>query len=183
MAVTSVAEDVATPGYGAIHKALHWIVFGLIAAQYAVGSIMPHIGGKTLDEGWVAWHFEIGSAILFFVLLRLAWKVMRPVPLADMPGWQTRLASFTHIGLYTLILVMTLLGWAANGYRGWTVWLFGIIPLPALAAKGDQWAHTAGDIHDYLVYVLLAFIVLHIAGALYHYFVLRDRILQRMLPH
>jgi len=170
------------PGYGLWHKALHWIVFGLIAAQYAVGSIMPHIGGKTQDEGWVAWHFEIGSAILFFILLRLALRFARPVPLADMPGWQTRLANFTHIGLYTLILVMTLLGWAANGYRGWTVWLFGVIPLPALAAKGTEWAHTAGDIHDYLVYVLLAFIVLHIAGALYHYFILRDRILQRMLP-
>ena len=183
MAVTSVAENAAAPAYGVVHKALHWIVFGLIAAQYAVGSIMPHIGKDTKDETWVAWHFEIGSAILFFVLLRLAYKFARPVRLAEMPAWQTRLASFTHIGLYTLILVMTLLGWAANGYRGWTVWLFGIVPFPALAEKGTPWAHTAGDIHDYLVYVLLAFIVLHVAGALYHYFVLRDRVLQRMLPN
>jgi len=30
--------------------------------------------------------------------------------------------------------------------------------------------------------VLLAFIVLHVAGGLYHYFVLRDRTLQRMMP-
>ena len=100
-----------------------------------------------------------------------------------MPTWQTHLASFTHGGLYMLILVMTgRRGWAAKGYRGWTVWLFGIVPFPALAEKGTPWAHTAGDIHDFLVYVLLAFIVLHVAGALYHYFFLRDRILQRMLP-
>jgi cytochrome b561 len=177
-----VQNEIAGREYGFMHKALHWIVFGLIAAQYAVGSIMPHVGRDTKDESWIAWHFEIGSAILFFVLLRLAWKVARPVPLAGMPTWQTRLANFTHVGLYTLILVMTLLGWAANGYRGWTVRLFGIIPFPALAEKGTPWAHTAGDIHDYLVYVLLAFIVLHIVGSLYHHFVLRDRILQRMLP-
>jgi cytochrome b561 len=30
--------------------------------------------------------------------------------------------------------------------------------------------------------VLLGFIVLHVAGALYHYFILRDRVLQRMMP-
>jgi cytochrome b561 len=170
------------PGYGTTHRALHWIVFGLIAAQYAVGSIMPHIGNNTPDEGWVAWHISLGVAIAFFLVIRMAWRVARPVPLAELPTWQAHLAKVTHFGLYALILVMTLLGWAATGYRGWTVWLFGIIPLPALAAKGTPWAHTAGDAHAFLVYVLLAFILLHVAGALYHQFVMRDRVLSRMLP-
>jgi cytochrome b561 len=38
------------------------------------------------------------------------------------------------------------------------------------------------DSHDALVFVLLAFIALNVAGALCHSFVLRDRTLQRMLP-
>ncbi|HEX3487207.1 MAG TPA: cytochrome b [Micropepsaceae bacterium] len=171
-----------SPGYGFWHKSFHWIIFALIAAQYLVGSVMPHIGRNTQDEGWVHWHFLIGAAILFFIVLRLVWRFLHPVPLLEMPTWQSHLASVTHIGLYVLILVMCLLGWAANGYRGWTVWLFGIVPLPALAPKGAEWAHTAGDIHDFLVYVLLAFIVLHIAAAVYHQFVLRDRVLARMMP-
>jgi len=177
-----IASDSAAPGYGFMHKALHWTLFGLIAAQYVVGSIMPHIGNSTRDEGWVAWHMSFGAAILFFLVLRIAWRIMWPVPLPALPTWQTHLAKTTHASLYTLILVMTLLGWAATGYRGWSVWLFGIIPLPSLAAKGTPWAHTAGDVHSFLVYVLLAFILLHIGAALYHQFVLRDRILQRMLP-
>jgi cytochrome b561 len=178
----SMAQDVTAPGYGFMHKTLHWTLFGLIAAQYVVGSVMPHIGNTTPDEGWVAWHIALGAAILFFLVIRLAWRIARPVPLAELPTWQAHLAKSTHFALYALILAMTLLGWAATGYRGWTVWLFGIVPLPAMAAKGTQWAHTAGDIHAFLVYVLLAFILMHIAGALYHYFVERDRILQRMLP-
>jgi cytochrome b561 len=177
-----MADVTTAPGYGFWHKSFHWLVFGLIAAQYLVGSIMPHIGNNTPDEGWVAWHISLGAAIMFFVLVRLVWRVARPVPLTDMPAWQARLANFTHVGLYTLIIIMTVLGWAATGYRGWTVWLFGILPLPALAAKGTEWAHTAGDVHAFLVYVLLAFIVVHIGGALYHYYVVRDRVLQRMLP-
>ncbi|HXJ03067.1 MAG TPA: cytochrome b [Micropepsaceae bacterium] len=177
-----MANLTTAPGYGFWHKSFHWIIFALIAAQYLVGSVMPHIGRNTQDEGWVAWHFSLGAAILFFIVLRLIWRVMRPVPLLEMPGWQTRVASLTHAGLYLLILVMCILGWAAVGDRGWSVYLFGFIPLPALAAKGTPWAHTAGDIHDTLVYVLLAFIVLHILAAVYHQFVLRDRVLARMLP-
>jgi cytochrome b561 len=177
-----LANRATTTEYGPVHKALHWILVVLIATQYAVGSAMPHIGNDTLDEGLVAWHFSIGAAIMFFILVRLTWRLARPVALAEMPAWQTRLANLTHTGLYVLVLTMTMLGWAAVSYRGWTVKLFGIVPLPALAAKGAPWAHTAGDIHNALVYVLLAFIVLHVAGALYHHFVIRDRILQRMLP-
>ena len=64
--------------------------------------------------------------------------------------------------MYLLILVMAVLGWAATNYRGWPVKLFGVIPLPALAAKGDRWAHTAGDIHTFLVNVLLALVAVHV---------------------
>jgi cytochrome b561 len=169
--------------YGFVARSFHWILFGLIAAQYIVGSAMPHIGKDTTDEGLVAWHMSIGTAIMFFVFLRLAWRIANPVPLpSDLPGWQNRLAHVTHAMLYVLIIVMVLLGWATTGYRGWTVYLFGILPLPSLAEKGSAWAHTAGDIHDWMVYVLAAFIILHIVAALYHYFVVRDRVLQRMLP-
>jgi cytochrome b561 len=98
----------------------------------------------------------------------------------DMPGWEIALSRFTHLTLYALIFAMTVLGWAAANYRGWTVKIAGVIPLPPLAPKGSAWAHEAGDIHNILVYVLLGFIGLHVAGALYHYFILRDRVLQRM---
>ena len=60
--------------------------------------------------------------------------------------------------------------------------LFGLIPLPAIAPKLAPWADTAGNLHIFLVYVLLALLVLHAGAALYHYFVRHDRVLQRMLP-
>jgi len=172
----------ARKSYGAIAKIFHWLIFLLLTAQYAVGSIMPHIGRKTLNEGWVNWHLSIGAAILFVILLRLIWRLLFPVALAiDMPRWESMLAYATHLTLYALVLIMTLLGWAAANARGWDVKLFGAITLPALAPSGSSWGHEAGDIHNILVYVLLGFIILHVAGALYHYFVLRDRVLQRML--
>lgn len=176
-----MANRIAARSYGPVAKIFHWLIFLLLAAQYAVGSIMPHIGRKTLDEGWVAWHLSIGAAILLVIVLRFAWRLFHPVALADgLTGWELILSRFTHLALYALVFVMTLLGWAAANDRGWTVNLFGVIPLPALAAKGTPWAHEAGDIHDILVYVLLGFIVLHVLGALYHYFIKRDQVVQRM---
>ena len=171
----------ATKSYGAIAKIFHWLIFLLLAAQYAVGSIMPHIGRNTRNEGWVNWHLSIGAAILFVILLRLIWRLLFPVTLsAAMPRWETILAYATHLILYALVLIMTLLGWAAANARGWDVKLFGVITLPALAPNGSSWGHEAGDIHNILVYVLLGFIALHVAGALYHYFIKRDGVTQRM---
>lgn len=171
-----------TLGYGPVAKILHWLIFGLLAIQYAIGSIMPHIGRNTLNEGWVAWHFSVGAAILFFIVLRLAWRLTHPVfPLPAMESWERKLSGVTHWSLYVLILVMTLLGWAATNARGWDVKLFGAITLPQIAPNGSGWGHEAGDIHNVLVYVLLAFIALHVAGALYHYFVKRDEVVARML--
>lgn len=170
------------PGYGIVAKILHWLIFALLAVQYAIGSIMPHIGRKTVNEGWVSWHFSVGAAILFFILVRLAWRLIHPVPLIPtMAPWERVVSGFTHWALYILVLVMTVLGWAATNSRGWDVKLFGVVTLPQLAPKGSAWGHECGDIHNVLVYVLLGFIILHVAGALYHYFVKRDQVVGRML--
>jgi cytochrome b561 len=169
--------------YDPLTKILHWLVFVLVAAQYAVGEFMPHIGRNAQDAGLIAWHISLGASVMLAVIAALAWRIFHPVPQTpEIARWQQRLATFTHWLLYLLILVMTVLGWAATNFRGWPVRLFGQIPMPALAAKGDSWAHTAGDIHSLLVNVLLALVALHVLAALYHNFIARDRVLKRMLP-
>ena len=171
-----------TDGYGMVAKILHWLIFALLALQYAIGSIMPHIGRKTANEGWVSWHFSVGAAILFFIVIRLIWRLLRPVPLhPTMPFWERLVSGFTHWALYLLVLAMTLLGWAATNSRGWDVNLFGLVTLPKISPTGSEWGHECGDIHNILVYVLLGFILIHVAGALYHYFVKHDRLVARML--
>lgn len=167
--------------YGPVARLFHWLIFALLAAQYAVGSIMPHIGRNTLDEGWVHWHLLIGAAILAVIVLRYLWRMLHPVsPAANFPVWEFFLSRMTHAALYLLVFAMTVLGWAAANARGWDVKLLGLVPLPRLAPKGSEWGHEAGDIHNVLVYVLLGFILLHVGGALYHALVKRDGVLQRM---
>ena len=168
--------------YDPLTKVLHWLIFVLVAAQYAVGEFMPHIGRNTPNEGLVAWHISLGAAVMLAIVVALIWRVVHPVPQTDeIALWQQRLATFVHWILYLLIFAMTVLGWAATNYRGWDVKLFGVVPLPFIAAKGDRWAHTAGDIHTFLVNVLLGLVAVHVGAALYHHFIARDRVLKRML--
>ncbi|MCP5411075.1 MAG: cytochrome b [Alphaproteobacteria bacterium] len=169
--------------YGPTAKFFHWLVVALLVAQYTIGSIMPHIGRNTQDAGWVHWHLLVGALILLAIVLRFAWRIKSPVPepAAD-TNWERMLATFTHWMLYLLVFVITVLGWAAANSRGWEVKLFGLVPLPALCPKGSAWGHEAGDIHNVLIYVLLGFIALHLAGALKHHFIDRNDILKRMLP-
>ena len=75
-----------------------------------------------------------------------------------------------------------MLGWVAAGYFGYTVHLFGLFTLPALADNTMEWAHALGDVHAALTDELMGIVALHMAGALYHYFIVRDRVMQRMLP-
>ena len=168
--------------YDTVARTLHWLVFGLLAAQVTIGWTMPHIRPGVPQEGLVAWHLSVGALLMLVVLVRLAWRMARPASPAPMVRWERVLATLTHLLLYLLLIVIPVLGWAAAGFFGYTVRLFGFITLPALADHTMSWAHEAGDVHDVLTNVLLGVVGLHVLAAFWHYFVRRDRVLQRMLP-
>jgi cytochrome b561 len=92
------------------------------------------------------------------------------------------ISRVTHFLLYAALVVVPLLGWINASSRGWTVRLVGVVPYPALSAPGSAFGNEMGDVHGILAWVLFALVGLHIAAALFHRFVLRDHVLQRMLP-
>jgi cytochrome b561 len=60
--------------------------------------------------------------------------------------------------------------------------IFGLFDLPRLVPRGLKLSAAAQNLHDNGQYLLYALLVLHIGAALYHRFVLKDGILQRMWP-
>jgi len=76
---------------------------------------------------------SIGVTILALIVLRLIWRVTHPVaPESYLPGWQRLSSELVHWLLYLLVLATTLSGWLFEAARGWTVSLYGIVPLPRL---------------------------------------------------
>jgi cytochrome b561 len=171
--------------YDPVAKSLHWLVLALLIAQFTFGWTMPHIGRTVPVSPLIDWHVWIGVTILLVAIARLTWRLTHgePEPEAGVAPWQTAAARILHWLLYVLLFVLPILGWLNASWRGMPVALFGAFALPKLLgtrAPGWGWA---GDAHTILAdYVLLPLIGLHVAAALYHYFLRRDRVLQRMLP-
>ena len=84
--------------------------------------------------------------------------------------------------LYLLLFVLPILGWINASWRGFPVIMFGLELPKLVATRAPGWRWT-GDVHGLLAnYLMLTLVGLHVAAALYHYFIRRDGVLQRMLP-
>jgi cytochrome b561 len=172
-------------GYSGTAKTLHWIILVLLIVQFVLAWTMPEIHRNTKPDTLINLHLSFGALILFVAVIRLAWRASHgePEPADGVPPWQVQSARAVHWLLYILLFVLPILGWVNASWRGFPVLLFGLIELPKLMATRAAGFGWTGDVHSLLAnYALLALIGLHVAAALYHYFIRRDRVLQRMLP-
>jgi cytochrome b561 len=175
----------AKADYTGTAKLLHWLILALLIVQFVLAWTMPHIRRDTQPETLINLHFSFGMLALAVAVIRLAWRVSHgePVPEDGLPSWQVQSARVVHWLLYLLLFVVPILGWINASWRGFPVMLFGLLKFPKLlSTRAPGWGWT-GDVHGLLAnYLILALVGLHAAAALYHYFVRRDRVLQRMLP-
>ena len=178
------AHPAGTQGYDPVAKSLHWLIVALVLTQFVISWLMPGIGRNTVPGPLINLHFSFGVLILVAMAIRLAHRLMHPVPLhiPDSAPWERWIAHATHEFFYAMLLIGPFLGWASASAHQLPVTVFGLFTLPDIAAPEARWALTAGDVHTYAMWTLLGLIGLHAAAALYHYFVRHDRVLQRMLP-
>ncbi|MEO9130304.1 MAG: cytochrome b/b6 domain-containing protein [Sphingomonas sp.] len=165
-------------------KFLHWLTVGLIVLQFIIAWTMPHISHNTPLGTLISFHFSLGVLILAVAIIRLIWWATHSVPKADdIPEWQHASAIVLHWLLYLLLVALPILGWLNASFRGYPVSLFGLFDMPKLLPTSAGGWHWTGDLHVFLAtYVFLALTGLHVLAALYHYFIRRDGVLQRMLP-
>jgi len=176
-------------GYGALTKALHWLVVALFAFQFAAANIMLRLDENATAMGvgqstYYNWHKSIGLVALVVAVLRVLARRRGQLP-EWAPTLSARKRAFIHRAeqvLYIAMFVMPVSGFLYVMAGGYGVNLFGVweLPnpigtLPALAA-GAKWTHIAS------AYVLTATLVGHVGLVLWHTLVLKDRLIRRMLP-
>ena len=105
---------------------------------------------------------------------------MRATPSSGPPAWAMTLARATHRALYALMLAVPLSGWAYASATGLDVLVFGGVRLPAIAPVSEAWEDALHLAHILLTRLMLALILLHVAGALRRALVERDGTLARM---
>jgi cytochrome b561 len=168
--------------YDTTTKVFHWLVVALLLVQYAIGWLMPdvHRGPPGVP---MIFHISFGILILTLIVLRLVWRLTHPVaPESSLAPWQRLSSQVVHWLLYLLVLATTVTGWVFASFRGWSVSFFYLFPLPMLASENAAAGKAIDGLHQAGGWALLAVIGIHVASALAHVFVYRDRIMQRMLP-
>ncbi|MGA7781895.1 MAG: cytochrome b [Paraburkholderia sp.] len=171
------------PAYDTVARTLHWLTVLLVSMQFVIGWTMPDIHKDTQPVNLIAWHLGVGATLVAVMAIRVIWRLTHwPAP-DELPPLLSVVSRITHVLLYAALVLVPLLGWINASSRGWTVRLLGVVPFPALSEQGSAFGHEMGDVHGILAWVLFALIGLHVVAALFHRFVLKDHVLQRMLPH
>ncbi|RXG86225.1 cytochrome b [Bradyrhizobium vignae] len=169
--------------YGTPAKVFHWLIVALLAVQYPIGWLMPDIHRGMQPGTAMTFHVSIGLAILLLTALRLAWRITHPVaPESSLPSWQRLSSEAVHWVLYVLVLATTISGWLFASYRGWSISFFYLTPLPTLASDNAAAGRAIDGWHQAAEWTLLVVIGIHVAAALAHVFIYRDRVMHRMLP-
>lgn len=180
--------------YGTVAMSLHWLIAAAVIFNVGVGLYMGELPRSDPDRlWWVQLHKSDGLTILVLSVARVLWRVVNPMPAlpADMPTWERLAARGVHYSFYVLIIAIPLAGWAmvSSSPLGLpTLWygLFEWPHIPFLAElPRDQKQQIIGifrETHDWLAFLAIFLIVLHVAAALKHQFWDRDTVLARILP-
>src|SRR6266704_2775969 len=168
--------------YDTTAKFFHWLIMALLVVQYSIGWLMPDIHRGQQPGAGMTFHVSFGIVILILIVLRLAWRLTHPVaPESSLPPWQRLSSEAVHWLLYALVLGTTVTGWLSASFRGWSISLFYLVPLPMLASENESAAEVLDSWHQAMGWALLVVIGIHVGAALAHIFIFRDRIMQRML--
>ena len=172
--------------YGVTARRFHWWTAGLLAVQIPLGIGMV-VRGSWLDiwdgltNASYSTHKLLGVVIFLVaaarLLHRLAHGVPEPEPTTE--PWRRRVGALTHRTLYALLLAVPAIGWfGVQLYPALD--LFGLVALPAVVAPDRAASMWVLRLHAAAAFALLALVALHIAAALHHRFVRKDRVFQRM---
>jgi len=128
-------------------------------------------------------HKSVGVTILLLTLARLVWRLTHRPPPAVEGGFQGFLAKAVHTLLYAFMIVAPLTGWIVVSTSRIQVptLLFGVVPWPHLPVSRAL-HDIAEEGHELLAWIGIALVLLHVAGALRHQWLLRDGLLRRMAP-
>jgi cytochrome b561 len=166
--------------YHPVLVAMHWLLALLITAALALGAlVMARIpnADPTKIEALRA-HMGGGILIVSLMLLRFAIRTLTRRPAAADTGSAklNALAAISHGALYVLVLGMGLSGVFMALQAG----LFDVVFGGRGRLPPDLWVFPVRTVHYAFSRLLMALIVLHITGAIYHTFVRRDGLLRRM---
>ena len=164
---------------------IHWITAIVVIMQFYIGFTFHDLPRGTPERAFVfGWHKTWGAVILILALARLAVRLMNPPPPypSDFPIWRRFIAVWNHRLFYLLLLALPLTGIAASSGRAEDGWIKLQMGLAIPAMPGIPKENEFHEVHEVLVWVMLALMAFHLSAALWNQFVDRGAVAGRMWP-
>jgi cytochrome b561/polyisoprenoid-binding protein YceI len=171
--------------YGNVAQFLHWSIAFVVIGLLALGLYMEGLPFSPEKLQLYNLHKSFGFLVLFFVVLRILWRMGHPPPPepATRKKYEMILAGSMYAFFYVALIVMPLSGWIMSAAADFPMPFFGLFTMPDLVAGQDKDIFgLMRQIHGWGAYLLIAAIMLHVAAGFKHQFFDHDRTLNRMLP-
>lgn len=161
---------------------IHWLTLALLAAAWFLGEELA----ESTDEsratlaGYIV-HGAVGAAVLLLTLARLIFRSKDGTPPAIGQSAMDKVAKGVHHLLYTVLFALPLSGIITvfTSDAGRALLSGDASLLPVDGGYDSVFAH---EVHENLVTVLIVLVVVHVLGAIKHQFILKDGLMDRMLP-
>lgn len=181
--VTRIAAGDDGTTYDNVSIALHWATALLVIVQFALGQTWDWFAKPTRDV-MESTHVSLGMLLAAVIVARLIWRLMPGHEVTPITSGWIRIASRSvHLLLYLLLVGEVVLGFGWRWAQGHPVDFFGLISIPGPYGQlGKPARGLFHELHEWGAWAIIAIATLHALGALYHHYVLKDRVLTRMLP-
>jgi len=168
--------------YGSIARIFHWLVGIMIIALLCVGFYMTSLDPS--DQKWEMYgmHEATGVMVLALVALRFGWRLLNVIPTLPktIPNIQAIGYRFGMKIMYLFMFLMPASGILMTLLSARDIPVYGIFTIKAFEKNKDL-ATIFHTIHEYSGIALACIVGFHTAMAIYHHFIVKDRLLVRMI--
>ena len=180
---TRIAAADDGTNYDTIAVTLHWLTAILVIVQF-VSAITWDDFSHTTAETMQSVHVSLGVLLTGVILARIAWRLIPGHQVSSLEvGWVRLASKGVHYLLYALLVAQAGLGFAFRWAQGHPVSFFGLFAIPGPYGQLDKATrHTIHFLHEKGGWAIVILAFGHALAALYHYYGVKDRVLQRMLP-
>lgn len=160
----------------------HWLMAVLVLAMLCIGVAMVASLGNY--HVLVSIHRPIGILILILVVLRFvnrSFSTLPPFP-PTMSPQERHIAHLSELLMYALLFVQPLVGWGMLSAARYPIVMWGSFHLFPILPHSAMLYAVLRETHTILAYLLFLAIIAHFGAVLFHTLVVRDRLLNRMVP-
>jgi cytochrome b561 len=161
-------------------RILHWLMAAMILTMLFIGVTM--VASVSNYHRLLAIHRPLGILVLILAIIRLINRIFSTLPPfpPTMSKGERAIASGSEKLMYTLMILMPLIGWGMLSAGSYPIVMWGPLHLPPILPAKPMLFAVLRESHTILAYLFFLVFLAHFSAVLFHTFVIKDGLINRM---